>query len=76
MENPQIILLDEPFNALDEGGIQLVREILLQRKNAGSLPVVVCHDSEELESFADEIFYLRSGKIVEHRCLNHAESGA
>lgn len=65
MEKPDLIILDEPVNALDDRGILLVREILREEKKRGALIILACHDKEELELLADEIFYIAEGRIVD-----------
>lgn len=70
MENPDIVILDEPTNALDETGVRLVKDILLQQKARGALVIVSCHDIGILKDLSDEIFKLESGRIIEHICLN------
>lgn len=64
MENPDIIILDEPINALDEAGALKVHEILEEQKKRGALIIIACHDKEELESLSDEIIEIYEGKIV------------
>lgn len=64
MENSEIILLDEPINAIDESGVELVKNLLLERKKQGSIIIISCHDKEELELLSDEIIYLSEGHIV------------
>lgn len=66
MEEPDIIVLDEPINALDENGVDIVRRILHEEKERGTLIIVACHDKEELESLSDEIFTMESGRVVSH----------
>jgi len=66
MEKPEIIILDEPVNALDENGVELVREILQEEKNRGALIIIACHDKEELEFLSDEIYIICDGKILDH----------
>ena len=44
MEYPDIIILDEPVNALDESGAMLVREILSKAKARGAIIILACHD--------------------------------
>ncbi|WP_034439505.1 ABC transporter ATP-binding protein [Clostridium ihumii] len=69
MENPDIIILDEPINALDEKSVKVVREILHEHRDRGALILVSCHDSEELEYLSDEIFIIENGAIKGHREL-------
>ena len=66
MENPDIIILDEPVNALDENGIELVRKILKEQKEKGALIIIACHDKTELEYLSDEIYEIYEGKITNH----------
>lgn len=73
MEEPDIIILDEPTNALDEAGISLVKEILLKQKQRGALVIVSCHDLSILNELSDEIFRMDAGKINEHLCRNSGQ---
>lgn len=66
MEQPEIILLDEPTNALDSEGIAQLGTILDEEKNRGALIILTCHDFELLKQFCDEIYYIEVGKIVNH----------
>lgn len=68
MEEPDIVILDEPTNALDESGIYLVKNILLRQKERGALVIISCHDIGILRELSDEIFKLDTGRIIEHIC--------
>lgn len=70
MEDPDIVVLDEPINALDEKGVTLIRDILHRLRESGTLVIVACHDKEELEYLADEIYTIEDGKIVNHTVVN------
>ena len=63
MENPDIILLDEPFNALDEESVEKVKKIILKHKERGALIVLACHDGESLSSLSDEIYNIVEGRV-------------
>jgi ABC-2 type transport system ATP-binding protein len=65
MGKPDIVILDEPMNALDEAAVKMVHDILDDLKASGSLVIIACHDAHELEMLADEIYYIRDGKIEE-----------
>ena len=71
--NPDIVLLDEPINAIDESGVENVRKIIAKLKEKGSIIIVACHDKDELEFLSDEIYTIFEGKIVDHRSLNENE---
>lgn len=64
MEEPEIILLDEPINALDEGGVQEIREVLLELRDRNRVIIIACHDREELETLSDEIIELYERNIT------------
>ena len=63
LENPDLIILDEPFNALDEEGCKLVESLLLRLKKQGKLILLSCHDKEQLYRLSDHIFEMRAGKL-------------
>ena len=62
-ENPDLILLDEPTNALDEEGIQRVRELFIQRKTAGATIVIASHNREDLTILTDQVWKMENGKL-------------
>lgn len=62
-ENPQIILLDEPTNALDVDGIAMVVDLLKDYRNQDRIIVVASHEKEFLEQVADTIFEVQSGEV-------------
>lgn len=62
MGGPDIILLDEPINAIDEAGVQLVKDALMELKK-GRVIIVACHDREELDYLADEIYLVKEGRV-------------
>lgn len=64
MESPQIIILDEPINALDEAGAKQVHKILEDQKKNGAIIIIACHDKEELEMLSDEIIEICDGRII------------
>lgn len=64
MEEPEMILLDEPTNALDEQSVCRLREMLQERKERGALIIIASHDKEELSALADEIFVVEKGRII------------
>ena len=66
MENPDIVIMDEPTIALDTAGIELVKDILQEQKARGALVIISCHDLEILRHMSDEIFVLNTGHIEKH----------
>ena len=66
MEHPDIVILDEPINALDEAGAGLIKGLLDELKANGSLIISACHDTEELNYLSDEIYEIYDGEITGH----------
>lgn len=66
MEHPDIVILDEPINALDEAGAGLIKGLLDELKANGSLIIIACHDTEELNYLSDEIYEIYDGEITGH----------
>ena len=64
MEDPDLLILDEPTNALDSDGIMELNQLLIELKNKGKTILISNHDREELELISDEVFTISKGKIV------------
>lgn len=64
MEKPDIILLDEPFNALDEESVEKIKKIMIRHKERGALIVLACHDGQSLLSLSDEIYNVVEGRVT------------
>lgn len=64
MGKPEIIMLDEPINAIDGEGVEQMRQLILSLKDPGRIIIVACHDKEEMELLADKVVYLRDGKVA------------
>ena len=64
MGEPQIIILDEPINALDEDSVAKVKDVLISLRDKDRLIVIACHDKEELEFLSDEIIEMKEGRII------------
>ena len=64
MGKPDVILLDEPINAIDEDGVSEIRDLVRSLSDEDRIIIIACHDKEEMEYMADEIIYMKDGKIV------------
>lgn len=64
LDEPDIIVLDEPINALDEESVWLIRNILLELRSKEKIIIIACHDREELNYLSDKVYLMRDGKIV------------
>ncbi len=63
MEHPELIVLDEPTNALDEESVQVLHCLLQEEKDRGALIIIASHDEEELKRLCDEIYIVNAGKV-------------
>ena len=63
--NPDIVVLDEPTNALDDDGKDMVKRIVKMQKERGALVIISCHEMQTLEELSDEIVKLKEGRICE-----------
>lgn len=63
MEEPEIIILDEPFNALDEKSCEIVNEVLFKIKANNKIIIIACHDKEELFKIADVVYVIENGEV-------------
>lgn len=64
MGKPDIILLDEPINAIDGDGVNQIRDVIRDLRAPGRAIIVSCHDLEEMQLLADEILVISEGRIV------------
>lgn len=64
LDNPKVLLLDEPFSGLDFPGMQEMRRIIVENKRAGLTQIISSHDIECLADIVDELAVLNKGKLV------------
>lgn len=64
MENPDILILDEPMNGLDEASVTLIRNLLLDLKQQGKLIILSSHNREDIELLCSQTFRITDGQIT------------
>ena len=64
MEKPNLIILDEPINALDSETAEKIKTIILREKERGAMVILACHDNEELNFLSDTIIEISEGEII------------
>lgn len=67
MENPKILILDEPFNGLDKDGVMEMREYLLSYKKQGKTILICSHSAEDISVLCDTVHEMDKGRISEIR---------
>ena len=61
MENQKLLILDEPFNALDEATVSMLRDLFIKYKREDKLLIITSHHMEDINILCDEIIYLQEG---------------
>ena len=56
MENPDLILFDEPTNALDDTGVEIFANIISEYKQKGKSFILVSHNMDEIKLFCDKVY--------------------
>ena len=65
MEKPDLLVLDEPTNALDEEGVNTFRKIIASEVKRGVLVILSSHNKEDIDILSDVRIKMESGKIVD-----------
>ena len=65
MENPDLLILDEPFNALDISGVEEMRQLLLKLKGQGKTILIASHSKEDVDFLCDTVIRMDKGRIIE-----------
>ncbi|HWK23222.1 MAG TPA: ATP-binding cassette domain-containing protein [Ureibacillus sp.] len=63
MENPEILIMDEPFNALDEYSVNITRKLLKSLKAEGKTILLTSHNNDDINSLCDYVFRINNNKI-------------
>lgn len=63
MENPDILILDEPFNGLDNQGVQEVRKLFMALRDRGKLMIICSHNNEDIDLLCDEVYAMDVGRM-------------
>lgn len=64
MGTPELIILDEPLNGIDESGVEMIKKLIADLKNKSKLVIMSCHDAEDLYSLCNVVVNVSAGKIV------------
>ena len=61
MEDPSILILDEPMNGLDNIGVQDMLKLFLSLKDEGKTILIACHNKEDINLLCDEVYSMDHG---------------
>ena len=67
MENPDLLILDEPMNGLDKDGVADMRQYLLDLKEQGKTILIASHSAEDIEVLCDTVYEMDKGKMEKIR---------
>ena len=65
MEDPEFLILDEPFNGLDKHGVADIRKLLLELKAQGKTIILASHNSEDIRILCDKVYEMDGGRMRE-----------
>ncbi|HTZ59782.1 MAG TPA: ABC transporter ATP-binding protein [Acidobacteriaceae bacterium] len=74
INDPDLLILDEPAAALDPAGVQHVRELLRSARNAGKSIFFSSHQLTEVEQICDRIAFLNQGRLIRYGTLREFQS--
>ncbi|WP_239456867.1 ABC transporter ATP-binding protein [Exiguobacterium sp. N4-1P] len=63
MENQQVLLLDEPFNALDAESVERIRTLLVQYKEEGRTIFLTSHHQQDIDLLCDEVYKIQNAQL-------------
>ena len=63
MEDPKLLILDEPLNGLDEQGVEDIRALLLELKRKGKTILLSSHNGEDIDLLCDSVCKMASGVL-------------
>jgi ABC-2 type transport system ATP-binding protein len=64
LNNPEIVILDEPFSGLDPVNSQILKDVIIELINQGKLVIFSSHQMNYVEEFCDEITLIDKGKVI------------
>ena len=65
MENPEILILDEPMNGLDKQGVADMRKLLTDLKNENKIILLASHNKEDIDILCDTVYEIDQGRILQ-----------
>lgn len=64
MEDPDILILDEPMNGLDKEGVADMRTLFLDLKKKGKTIIIASHNAEDIDKLCDHVWEMEHGKAA------------
>lgn len=67
MENPKVLIFDEPTIALDKDGVDCLIKIIKEEKDNGKTILISSHEREIIEDLCDEVYFMKNGIITNNQ---------
>ena len=64
MENPSILILDEPFNGLDKNGVAHMREVIKDLREQGKTIILASHNQMDIDELCDTVCEMDAGVMT------------
>ena len=64
MENPSILILDEPFNGLDKTGVSEMRKLIKELKGQGKTIILASHNQNDIDELCDTVCEMDAGEMT------------
>lgn len=74
MENPSLLILDEPMNGLDNQGVEDIRTLLMRLREERKTILLASHSKEDISTLCDTVTELDKGKIIRKEAKNDRKS--
>lgn len=65
MEKPELLILDEPTNGMDEEAVSLFQALIAEEKARGATCLIATHQREDIQGLCDRTYAMREGRCVE-----------
>lgn len=66
MEDPDVLILDEPFNALDENTVAMLHNMFLEYREKGKLIIITSHHYDDIVAICNQVLTIQDGTIREN----------
>ncbi len=64
MDDPKILILDEPLNAIDDSSVKKIREIILEYKKNDRIVLIASHYKDDIDYLCDVVYEMKDGEII------------
>ncbi len=64
MEDPPILIIDEPMNGLDKQGVSEVRELLKKLRDKGTTVLIASHFAGDIDELCDTVIEMEAGRMT------------